>query len=166
MIPIADYPINIMLMQLEEPLILSGEDKMKLDIWHRFFQRDDRVLRRKYGLRKWATSSLSSSALCRTLAKIGHSYAASQLGIDGYTAIITEYIKGKEDGAGLKYVGGFPPCPATTALHEIALGIERKNHTTYVFVKIRLFASLGSPTYKVVVGTDPIPSAARIPAGA
>jgi hypothetical protein len=97
--------------------------------------------------------------ISRTLAKIGHSFAVYQLGIDGFDPLLPDLILGKLDYAECAptyLVGGISDeLPATTNRHELAIGtVIGTPIRKFVVVSIRLFSDLaGSPLYHVVAGT-------------
>lgn len=152
-IPIEDYPASLLLVLFGPPGLLAGEPygRAGTGVWIHSFNDTREVLASRYGLDQFATSSLDTFALCRTLAKIAHSFAVASLGLDGFGHLLPEYIIGDRDECRRHYVGSLPELqpPNPDAFHEIDLEEEQKGH---IVVRIRLFASLGAPTYRVVVG--------------
>ena len=129
---------------------------MRGGFWFHPFDWNLDVLRWRYGLTDFGLPSLDTDALCRVLAKIAHSYAVAELGLGGFTPLLREFIRG-EGGDRFRYVGGeFKPGAPGAGLHEI--GFEQ-GVTGYLVVRIRLFASLGAPVYRVVVGLPLNPEA-------
>lgn len=95
---------------------------------------------------------LDTVLFCRLLAKIGHCYAAAELGIDGFKPNLLDVIKDPD----AKYVGEFIGSAMMKDdpgddLHEVYLDdfFDRSQH---VVVCVRLFANYGLPTYWVVAG--------------
>lgn len=90
----------------------------------------------------------------RMLAKIAHSIAVAELGASTFKHRLPPIILGEQINY-IEYVGGSlniePPSAAT---HEISLyKIDRESdRKPFIMVEIRLFGSLLSPTYYVVVG--------------
>lgn len=90
----------------------------------------------------------------RMLAKIGHSYAVAQLGLDAFEPMLPDLILGKHASAP-ELVGGDAsgPVPETEpCLHHVYLQDCLSSGTKYVLATIRLFAFVGMPRYHVVVG--------------
>jgi hypothetical protein len=155
MVQLEDYPINLQLLKLDTPRILSGEEKMQTNYYMRFFSpwKHD-VLERKYSLIKPWLSSLYAMAQCRVLAKIAHSFAVAKLGLAGFIPMLPAFILGKND-RNFYYVGGtLDKSGAGTELHELGFEVDESN---YLVVRIRLFSSLGAPVFRVVVGTKNSP---------
>lgn len=94
---------------------------------------------------------LDAGTFARMLAKIGHAYAVSQLGLDGFVPSLLRIIDGSSLASVSHFVGGGIESGEGEELHEISLDTIGE----HVVVRIRLFASLGMPTYFVVVGTIP-----------
>ena len=162
MVPMEDFPVTLLLLSLDAPRALVpdfGPGGMRSGPWLHRFTWDLDVLRWRYGLTDFGFPSLDTNALCRVLAKTAHSYAVAELGLGGFSPLLLPLILG--DGADpgrYRYVGGqLHTSPPGTSLHEI--GFE-DGDAGYLVVKIRLFASLGAPVYRVVVGT-PISLEAR-----
>ncbi len=155
MVAIEDYPISILLLHLGPPPALTGDVASAgrpTGTWCHFFRRDTAVLRWKYGLKEFGTSSLDSWALSRVLAKIAHSYAVAELGLEGFSALLAEPIREQADHI-YNFVGGAQEyLPPSNHLHEIGFEPTSSEHD-YIVVRIRLFAFLGAPVYRVVVGT-------------
>jgi hypothetical protein len=89
------------------------------------------------------------------LAKIAHSYAVAEYGIDAFEPLLLPLILGKMD-FGPYLVGGdaSEPVPDQPAvLHDIfRMDCRRDNGPDYFGVAIRLFAMMGMPRYYVIVG--------------
>lgn len=101
----------------------------------------------------------------RFIAKIAHSYAVANYGLNLFCPFLLDIILGRADCT--PYLIGAnperqPPTPFKS--HELSLRIREFNGTTYVFGRVRLFTDLGSesnspgtPDYWVVVGDIPRP---------
>jgi len=102
--------------------------------------------------------------LFRMLGKIGHAFAAAELGTDRFKpALIDMILNGVPDY--FNHIGGEPELarnPTSNALHEIGLGYQRVNGKDYVVAKIRLFANHMGPIYYVVVGESLENSVAKL----
>ena len=159
MIPIEDYPVSLLFLMLPAPgLIRSTPPEYRL--WHRFLGDDkSKVLASRYGLPQWATSSLDSGAQLRILAKIAHSFAAGTFGINAFDAQLPRFIIGDEKQEPFDYVGGsLDDEPSSQNLHEVSMDLEN-GRDGLMIVRVRLFASLGAPTYRVIVGSHRLPNA-------
>lgn len=159
MVAIEDYPINLMLPVFSWPALLTGKDPVKWGrgLWHKFFTKvDGPLLARKYGLTQFATSSVDTLSVARSLAKIAHSFAVTTLGLDGFEPVLCNYIQGREDLSAGLYVGSWSEVPpAEDSGHQIQLSLEAaSNGTLYLVASIRLFSWFGAPVYHVVVGTE------------
>lgn len=89
----------------------------------------------------------------RMLAKIGHSYGISRLGFDAFEPDLALFIQKKQDGQVLQWIGCCPDEPALpTTLHDIALRAPVIDGRRYAVVNLRLFSSIGAPTYEIVLG--------------
>jgi len=116
---------------------------------------DQKNLLRKYGISSWASAAWDTQMFCRMLAKIGHSFAAAELGPAGsFSPKLLDFIVNGDLGA-MNLIGGPPeweqPSPSD-ALHEIFLGYQRMAGRVNLVAKIRLFARYSGATYYVVVG--------------
>lgn len=95
------------------------------------------------------------------LAKIAHSYMCSQFKPDAFEPLLVPLIqrtitKTENDDSRYSFIGGEPSEePATENLHELGIGLFdfEKTGTTYICVRIRLFAQFGAPAYYVLPGT-------------
>ncbi len=96
--------------------------------------------------------NLARKSFSRMLCKIAHCNAVQELGLDGFTPLLCDLIKGEEDDY-TKYVGvESPPYPKRyKSVHLIALYDRLDPMVTMV----QLFASVGAPGYHVVTGHAP-----------
>lgn len=168
-IEVDDFPTALFMLPLATPPILSLVAGRPVEIprfppFVHWFRYDGALLREKYGVAHWATQRLDMRYFCRMLAKIGHAFAVFELGIDGFTPILTDIIRDPDRSArtAIGFVGGLHPAPpAAPSLHQLSVGrAQIKDGQTFVVVRIRLFAQFGAPVYSVVVGVppgDPIP---------
>ncbi|MGO4683868.1 hypothetical protein [Hyphomicrobium sp. 2TAF46] len=128
---------------------------------------DQALLLKKYNVSNFATAYWDNQMLCRMLAKIGHAFAAAELGSAKFRPILLDLIC-RGDTKSMSLIGGEPVqtiAPKSSSLHEIELGYQRSNGKTYVVSRIRLFARYGGPRYYVVVGESletPIARARRV----
>jgi hypothetical protein len=112
------------------------------------------LLWQKYGLNGFATGAIDTFALCRTLAKIGHCVASVYPGVDAFEPFLPKYILGDDDAMRFKFVGGLvgeKPVP-TRFLHSVEVEAPPPEQPDLIVIRIQLFAPLGAPVYRVVVG--------------
>ena len=88
---------------------------------------------------------------CQMLAKIGHSFAVGELGLDAFRPFLLPHIIGQDLDDRHRFIGSLPEDEvASNSLHELSITNTRLHDL--VVVRIRLLAKLGTPTYFVVVG--------------
>ncbi len=100
----------------------------------------------------------------RMLAKVGHSFAVAELGLDAFDPVLPDLIRQNGPQYLAHYIGGSlgEEEPKSTNRHEISISTYNNiNGDDYIVVRIRLFSNYGMPTYYVVVGKLKI----GIPAG-
>jgi hypothetical protein len=91
----------------------------------------------------------------RMLAKIAYSYAVANLGYGSFKSLVVDLILGKTDNISYAVGGDWeiePPVKDGGHLLSISYLVDVDRKRAWVIVDIRLFASIGSPTYHVVVG--------------
>lgn len=129
---------------------LGPEDPIRGSVWVRVLEINAALLREKYGIEDgvWSTPIYIPSFI-RMVAKIAHSFAAAELGVDSFTPFLTELILRGMDKPWF-LVGGHPnPGDAGDGLHELTL--EMTDNGIFA-VNVRLFAKFDPPAYKVIVG--------------
>ncbi|HZM45685.1 MAG TPA: hypothetical protein VFC14_12690 [Burkholderiales bacterium] len=98
-----------------------------------------------------AVSKMNPHIFARMLAKIAHSFAVAEIGLDNFTPFLQKMIiEGIETPS--YYVGGdftVPPAERDGAMHWVRLQPD----DNYLVATIRLFAPLGAPLYHIIVGT-------------
>lgn len=90
----------------------------------------------------------------RMLAKIAHTYAIAEHGMDSFEPMLTEIILGKDDRLPF-LIGGdetLPTLESEPYLHNIYRQDCAIGGVHHMLVAIRLFAFIGMPRYLVVVG--------------
>ena len=137
---------------------------------------DDATERQRKLIEKGMAGALAYSEIplgpfLRTLAKIAHCYAASQVGLDGFTHLLPPIILGEKNHVQY-FVGGIgpiiaviipPPKPDGTGLHQLCPMTVPVNGKKYVAAQIRLFSRLKPvpPAYLVIVGEPLGPRTSR-----
>jgi hypothetical protein len=100
------------------------------------------------------TGTFNALIFMRMLAKIGHAFAVATRGKDAFTPMLPELILGKNNAA--RWLIGVDPdaekLPPHPLPHDLSLEIIKVSTGTYLVAAIRLFASIGMPKYRVVVG--------------
>jgi len=94
----------------------------------------------------------------QALAKIAHSYAVAELGLDGFRPFLTDLILGKTPykvSHALHWIGSEPTIAPVEA-SVCTLAYEKFDQIDHlkrpVMVKLRIFPCLPTPTYQVLVG--------------
>jgi len=154
-IPIEDYPIVFFMCAMAPPHIDGpGGAPSILGVTLVRIKHNERQLFQKYSIGSFTTAVWDNYMVCRMLAKIAHSFAVAEVGLDKFKPLLTDLIR-TGDLAQMRYVGGvslMPTVSADNALHRLELGYQRVKNKTYLVSRIRLFANYGSPVYSVIVG--------------
>jgi hypothetical protein len=88
---------------------------------------------------------------CSMLAKIAHSFAVAEAGLDAFEPLLLPILLGEDLSEWALVIGSNETAdPPGRRLHELSIGFSE--HGNLVVVRIRLLACLGTPTYYVVVG--------------
>lgn len=148
-----DFPFTLAFPKFDPPPLLSGVIK-----------NDDRHIIQKieFWLAPGALAKMHSTKeetsvftpirigdLFSLIAKIGHGFAVSELGLDGFKPLVTNMIRGIPDDLSNSLVGrSEEQPPSTSALHELAIRMTDE----YVTVLVQLFAPINAPTFQAVVG--------------
>jgi len=104
------------------------------------------------------TPNVDMFLFCQLLAKIAHAYASAELGPGSFASLHKSLIekrlaKNEASNECFDFIGGnIQNEGPSRQLHELGLGYIRKDSTTYVGVRIRLFAKFNSPSYYVLAG--------------
>lgn len=172
-IPVADYPVNLILPLLPLPEIMRPHPLRKTRI-HQFFNfPPERVWTEAfenvsvYTRKNTIYAELQSGDLigptgitdtdrfARMLAKIAHAYAVAELGMDGFTPLLVPAIHGVPAFPIHHLVGGLLDVgsPATDQ-HQLRLVSEEFHGRKFWVVYVRLFANLGWPEYICVSGLE------------
>lgn len=149
-----EFPLFYQTFEFPPPGIFANRSTSN-DIEYRSWCKIDDSEFRKFAGRDKEGFRLSPGepeAFCRMIAKIAHAYAEAELGGSLFTQILTKYIRGAPLDR-LQWIGCRENTPApTAALHEIRITQEVIQSTNYLVIDIRLFACIGTPVYRVVVG--------------
>jgi hypothetical protein len=160
MAPAHAHPASLLLPKFASPTMLSGEQP---DGNFRFttvrFQRTsvalDELVKARGAVDSEIALSIKPRQFSRVLAKIAHSYAVAQLGLDGFRPLLLDLIHKRNVEKAPELIGCETQTPpaASGVVHELSLLPNR----CYVAVRIRLFAStsvdgVAMPVYLVVAG--------------
>ena len=166
-VPIEDYPVILNMPAFGIPPIFHGGAGGNQPVYGFrlvILNYDPLAFQRKYNVASFASPYWDTHMLFRMLGKIGHAFAAAELGTDRFKpALIDMILNGVPDY--FNHIGGEPELarnPTSNALHEIGLGYQRVNGKDYVVAKIRLFANHMGPIYYVVVGESLENSVAKL----
>jgi hypothetical protein len=91
-------------------------------------------------------------AFAQMLAKIAHSYAIAQMGLNKFKPLLLDLIFGRTSVVTHLVGGDLEVPPKSRFQHELDLQREYSaNGKTYVVTNIRLLGRIGTPQYYVVV---------------
>ena len=163
-----EFPLFYQTFVFPPPGIFVGRLSSKAIEYRSWCKIDDSEFRKFAGRDKegFRLGPGEPEAFCRMLAKIAHAYTEAELGGSLFTPLLTKYIRGGPLDR-LQWIGCSEEIPApVTALHEIRITQETFQRTNYIVIYIRLFACIGTPVHRVVVGKllsslDHIPASAN-----
>lgn len=154
-VPVADYPLVIMLPQLPPARFLRGlPDAETIEgnwwVWHQKDKLDAVAIKAGFEEATVSPGECSPTKWSQMLAKIGHSAAIAHFGLGPFQPMAIDLALGRVDS--INYLVGCweEPPPDTTELHTVGFRFHNTNGT--IVADIRLFANLGAPSYHVVVG--------------
>lgn len=100
-------------------------------------------------------NTATSEHLGRMLAKIAHSYAVAEVGVDGFKPFLKDIVLGTDTRCLGHYVGGVRDIPqAIDDVYDLRLAtVKSTANREYLMVTIRLLSDVqGMPEYWIVVG--------------
>lgn len=98
-------------------------------------------------------ATINTMPFCLTLAKIAHSFATAELGLNGFKPILREMILNRDLSNRAECIGGGQGNePPSDQLHDLVLTSSNNLIDSALSVQIRILGILGTPTYHVVVG--------------
>lgn len=101
-----------------------------------------------------------SHIMGRVLAKIAHSFAVAELGVNGFRPFLPSVILGTDQRYLAHFIGSAPDLPEPSAnAYEISLEtVKSRTDKAYWMTRLRFFADMsGMPEYWVVVGEPLLP---------
>lgn len=151
------HPHSFMLFMFDGPESLRGleprqEFKISESAWAYHPDKDDPAKATKYGGKGVRIGSFHPMLFSRMLAKIAHSFAVADQGLDSFIPYLPDLILGKYQTPSFLVGGQMIAPPAINALHRLHLYCAQQQGKQYLIVDIRLFANFGAPLYRVVVG--------------
>lgn len=155
-LPLKRTPLMLFFIMMDSPGILIGRPA---DIpsfngaWIKPFIEDGP--RMPSGLQTMATPALDTYKFMQFLAKIAHCYAVSMVGEELKPLLPQIILSDPAPPPNFSLIGGSGnthPSEATASLHELELNWQTSYGIDYAVVRIRLFAKLGAPIYRVVAG--------------
>jgi hypothetical protein len=155
-LPLKRTPLMLFFIMMDSPGILIGrpaEIPSFNGAWVKPFLEDGP--RMPAGLQGMATPALDTHKFMQFLAKIAHCYAVSVVGDEMKPLLPDIILTDPAPPPNFHLIGGHGntnPGDATVNLHELELGWETSSGVEYAIVRIRMFAKLGAPIYRVVTG--------------
>ena len=164
-IPRISGPHYLLLPALEQPPgLLIGQPAGAPMPYHLQFAGNAEQLRELPGLvganRVHFKAHVDVGSYIRMIAKIAHSFAVGQIGIDGFNADLRQFILGQDFNMASFLIGCSTvdlPIRSDALSHQVGLGILPWGPIQFVRVRVRLFARHNSPAYDVIVGRLAIP---------
>lgn len=102
------------------------------------------------------TAKFSAPEFFRMLAKIAHAFAVAEMGIGSFAPFLIPIVRAADTANCVQYIGGLREQePRTENLHELSFVPPPVNRPDIIAVRVRLFATLETPTYHVAVGRRP-----------
>ncbi|MBW0006312.1 MAG: hypothetical protein JO335_01230 [Sphingomonas sp.] len=155
-IPIGEYPVTLLMPLVAGayidtfPNAVTGEQRT----WS-FRNHDYDKLSGEADIFQFTSNILDVRSLYRLLAKIAHGTAVAYHGLDGFVPFLKPVILDEEYSGYTRFIGTMwpPPPPLDQNGFETELGLESLNDRTYISARIRFFPELGTPFYRVIVGT-------------
>lgn len=99
------------------------------------------------------TATFSTLEFCLMLAKIAHSYSVAELGTDSFSPFLISMILNNDMSNRAQYIGGLKSSESrSTNLHEISFSSHTCIRPDIVSVRVRLLATLETPTYFIAGG--------------
>jgi hypothetical protein len=150
-LPIKAVPVLLFLMTFGSPGLLIGtpaDFANMTGVWALNLSGKNPV---PEGYESIASPVLDTFKFCQFLAKIAHSFAVTTLG-HTFIPLLLEVIREEAAAPRFDLIGCSPMEAPSNNLHEIGIKWQSSSGTDYAIARIRLFASLGAPTYLVIAG--------------
>lgn len=157
MVPVEDYPLTLALPYFIGPYLARLPDTLynQKEPWVFAAQIKLDVLAKNYGIESFGTVSVDSLAFARLLAKIALGLTVSYYGPSNVIPFVAEMIRQDCKYDYRRYIGSCddarPPVDGDVT-HEFFHRVAIADGVRLLVCQIRLFASLGAPSYHVIVG--------------
>jgi hypothetical protein len=156
-VDIREAPKTNVIVQLPQPQIISesefteGSLGATVKVAHESKEKLSRFCK-KYGYKtvKLNSEPIQVEQFLRVLAKIGHSYASAEYGIDNFHPTLLPIINGQSNNL-LKYVGS-KALDQPQSKRALEMALIKKGELSYIVVYISLHFFPRMPQYKVVSG--------------
>jgi hypothetical protein len=157
-IPVIDHATPVPLYKFDEARILNGlgpgADDLRWTMVLLASHDEEIAMRHKYP--QWDGThriKVQPYPFARLLAKIGHGYATAELGIDAFTPLTCDLIRGLSDDYFYTVGGSWDIPPPVNRNHITDISIKVVNPGRALLrVDIRLFPTVGTPIYHVIAG--------------
>lgn len=155
--PMNDFPSALSLLRLSDPDILIGNPPSpnfeNASLWYRYRKEEVGAILGTPSVKGLNIAKIHPGHFGRMLAKIAHSYAYANDGMDDFTPLLPDVILGKYEFPSF-FVGGSRQLrSAENYLHQLKLRtMSDVDGKDYRIVLIRLFSLMGAPDYVVVAG--------------
>jgi hypothetical protein len=98
------------------------------------------------------TGTVHTEPYCLTILKVAHCFAVAELGLRGFQPLLPDMILRRDLSERAAFMGGGEGNePPSTEAHEVEFA-EHGSDRSLIVVRVRLLASLGTPSHHVVVG--------------
>jgi hypothetical protein len=160
MLPTEKHPLCFALLRFDAPDILLGappKESFTGKRWHYVNRLEADAMLPLYRAKGFEIGRFHPGLFSRMLAKIAHAFAVANQGPEAFTPFLTDLIlRGSKTpsyfvGGDLKVPPAVPDVAHTLHLKAVS-GEPPGTGIQYLVVDIRLFAWLGAPQYRVVVG--------------
>lgn len=99
------------------------------------------------------TATVHTEPVCLSVAKIAHSFAVAELGLDKFEAFLPELIRTRDLSDRASYIGGGAGDEqASQDLHDVVFDPDINSDSDVIAVSVRVMGVLETPTYQVAVG--------------
>jgi hypothetical protein len=157
-LPAEHLPRALAFLKLDLPTLLARvpptpnwHGGKELWIWHE--PEDLDRIRALYGPKQHFPARFDVTPFVQIIGKIAYSYAVAKLGYRTFKPLVLDVIFGRTNIPS-HWIGGAPDAPPVQGvMHQIAIEDDYKlGGRRYIVVDVRLFASLGAPIYRAVIG--------------
>ena len=99
------------------------------------------------------TATVVTEPFCLLLAKVSHTFAVAELGVDGFKQFLPKLIRTGDLSNRAQFIGGGKGNEAASqSIHDLAFETDLGCDPNLIVVRVRLLGILETPTYFVAVG--------------